>query len=95
MIDLEITDLSVQLVRWPQVEGRHSTLGVVRVDTNEGVVGHSFLGTTWRGAHFDTPYLMEIVKPVLLGRNPLDSGAIWQEIRHARRVLSELSVGAE
>jgi L-alanine-DL-glutamate epimerase-like enolase superfamily enzyme len=91
---LEITDLSVQLIRWSQDKGPDSTLGLVRVETDEGVVGHSFLGTTWRGAHYDTPYLVEVIKPIVLGRNPLNSEAIWQEIRHARRDYSIRAVGA-
>ena len=88
---MKISDLSIQLVSWPQSSGRESTLGVVRVETNTGLVGHSFLGTNWRGAHFDTPYLLEVIKPLVLGRNPLDSEAIWQETRQARRASASAS----
>ena len=91
---MKISDLSVQLVRWPQSSGPDSTLGVVQVETDAGLVGHSFLGTNWRGAHFDTPYLLEVIKPLVLGRNPLDSEAIWQEVRHARRDYSIRAIGA-
>jgi L-alanine-DL-glutamate epimerase-like enolase superfamily enzyme len=91
---MNISDLSVQLVSWPQASGPDSTLGVVKVETNTGLVGHSFLGTNWRGAHFDTPYLLEVIKPLALGRNPLDSEAIWQEVRYARRDYSIRAIGA-
>ena len=81
-------------MRWPQTSGPDSTLGFVRVETDADITGHSFLGTTWRGAHYDTPYLLEVIKPLIHDKNPLDSEAIWHEMRHARREYSIRSIGA-
>ncbi len=81
-------------MRWPQTTGPDSTLGFVRIETDADITGHSFLGTTWRGAHYDTAYLLEIIKPIIRDRNPLDTEAIWQEMRHARREYSIRAVGA-
>ncbi len=91
---MRITDVTVQLVRWPQTSGPDSTLGFVRVETDADITGHSFLGTTWRGAHYDTPYLLEVIKPLIHDQNPLNSEAIWHEMRHARREYSIRSIGA-
>ena len=91
---MKITDLTVQLVSWPQSSGSDSTLGLIRIQTDADITGHSFLGTTWRGAHYDTPYLLEVIKPLIQDRNPLDSEAIWHDLRHARREYSIRAVGA-
>jgi L-alanine-DL-glutamate epimerase-like enolase superfamily enzyme len=91
---MKITDLSLRNVRWPLSNGGRSTLGVLEIATDEGVSGHSFLGTTWRGAQFDSPFLIEVAKPLLVGRDPLQIGGIWNDLFGGRREVSMRAIGA-
>lgn len=91
---MKITDLTLRNVRWPLSDGGNSTLGVVEITTDEGISGHSFLGTTWRGAQFDSPFLIEVAKPLLVGRDPLQIGGIWNGLFGSRREVSMRAIGA-
>ena len=61
---MKITDVTLTLFAWPDIPpttyGRHtgrfggeSQLGLLTLATDEGVVGHAFLGSALRGAHLD------------------------------------------
>jgi L-alanine-DL-glutamate epimerase-like enolase superfamily enzyme len=99
---MKITDLSITLHNWdvPPVNYTGTTaggvkeVGVVTIATDEGVEGHSFLGTSNRGAD---EFLHEVIgrlKPLLIGRNPLDIGAIWNDLWARNRVASTYSICA-
>ena len=53
--------------------------------TDTGVEGHAFLGSAMRGAHLDAASLIEVLKPIVLGQDPLDRErlyhALWQRSR--------------
>ena len=99
---MKITDLTLTLFKWdiePWQTGRNRfggdiQLGVVTVLTDEGIEGHSFLGSPSQGADALAGPLMNRVKPILLGRNPLDIGAIWQEMWGTHRLVSLRAIGA-
>lgn len=67
---------------------------MVTVHTDEGVEGHAFLGSPSQGADVLVGPLMTLVKPLLMGRNPLDIGAIWQDTWKHRRHVTPRAVGA-
>ncbi len=81
---MKVTDLTVTLFAWdnlpPRQFGRHTgriatgrtELGLVEIKTDEGVVGHSFLGSSNRGANYDAESLIRYLKPQVVGKNPLD-----------------------
>src|SRR5262245_31738891 len=78
-----ITDLTLTLFRRSLPHTRYTHIGalggenelaVLTVHTDEGVEGHALLGSASRSARFDTETLLTILKPVVVGRNPLDIG---------------------
>jgi L-alanine-DL-glutamate epimerase-like enolase superfamily enzyme len=94
---MKITDLSLRLFEWPGIPatqyGRHtgrfsgtSQLGLLALRTDEGVEGHAFLGSAMRGAQFDAQSLIQYLKPVVMGQDPLERErlyqALWQRHRH-------------
>jgi L-alanine-DL-glutamate epimerase-like enolase superfamily enzyme len=93
---MKITDLTITLHRWEvpitfytDQFGGSKQVGVVTIKTDEGVEGHSFLGNANQGADEFAQQVLERLKPVVIGRNPLDIGAIWQELwKRSRRVAS-------
>jgi L-alanine-DL-glutamate epimerase-like enolase superfamily enzyme len=90
---MRITDLSITLHRWevPPTTYRESfgggstDVGVVAIGTDDGVVGHSFLGSASAGADQFAGPLLKRLKPLVLGRDPLDVGAIWLDLWRANR----------
>ncbi len=99
---MKITDLSVTMFNWKSDAwgtgtasfGGRRLLGIVTVHTDEGIEGHAFLGSSRQGADAFAGPLMEFVKPFLVGRNPLDSGAIWERLWKMNRSVSTNAIGA-
>ena len=85
---MKITDLSVTMINWKserwRVGGHYSggekLLGVLTIQTDEGLEGHSFLGSSYQGAEACVGPLMEVAKPFIVGADPLDIGAIWHRL---------------
>jgi len=90
---MRITDLSIIVHRWdvPRTTyretfgGGHTDVGVVTIQTDEGVVGHSFLGSASAGADQFAGQVLQRLKPLVVGRNPLDIGAIWMDLWRTNR----------
>jgi L-alanine-DL-glutamate epimerase-like enolase superfamily enzyme len=63
-----------------------SQLGLLAIETDDGVRGHAFLGSAMRGAHLDGQSLIQYLKPVLVGQDPLDrerlNQALWKRSRN-------------
>jgi len=59
-------------------------LSFVRIHTDEGVVG---LGETYYTPESVAAYVHEVIAPVIIGRDPLTDGGIWDDLheRSARR----------
>ncbi|MDA0676921.1 MAG: mandelate racemase [Chloroflexi bacterium] len=89
---MKITDVTVTLFTWDGIPvtnysaisgtlgifGGKATMGLVTISTDAGVQGHSFLGTSSQGADFDAASLISIMKPRLMGKDPLQREELWQ-----------------
>jgi len=103
---MKITDVTVTLFAWDNLPerqfGRHtgrmaggrSELGLVRIDTDQGVQGHAFLGSSSRGANFDAASLIKFLKPLLIGQNPLDRELLYQRMWPRNRNTTLRCIGA-
>ena len=98
---MRITDLSILMHRWevPPTTYRDSfggaaTVGVVSIYTDEGVVGNAFLGSASAGADQFADQVLKRLKPLVLGRNPLDIGAIWLDLWRTNRNVDTRSICA-
>lgn len=99
---VKITDVTVTIINWKSerwrvgnsYSGGDKLLGVLTIDTDEGIQGHCFLGSSRQGADAHVGPLMEFVKPWLLGANPLDIGAIWKKLWAENRNISTHVMGA-
>ena len=87
---MKITDVTVTLFKWeissPKSYDRASKvqkvtdLGLVRVITDEGLEGHGLLGMGPMPASIDAAYVSRILKPLLVGENPLHHEAVYQKM---------------
>ncbi|GAA4339319.1 enolase C-terminal domain-like protein [Pigmentiphaga soli] len=95
----------MKLFRWPAIPetvlGPHtgrfsgeSALGLLRISTNEGIDGHAFLGSAYNPATNDGPSLISFLKPILLGKNPLDREWLHHALWAKARVTTTRAIGA-
>jgi L-alanine-DL-glutamate epimerase-like enolase superfamily enzyme len=84
---MKITDLRIVVHerRTPAGTGRPSMpLGVMTISTDEGIDGHVFVSAPGPDV---SQQLVSAAKLMLLGRNPLDIGAIWHDIAAFSRMF--------
>jgi len=102
---MKITDVHLTLFAWDDIPattyGRHtgkfsgaSQLGLVTIDTDEGVRGHAFLGSAMRGAHLDAQSLIQFLKPVVVGQDPLERERLYQAMWQKSRQTTYRAIGA-
>ncbi len=65
-------------------------IGVLTITTDEGIAGHAFMSPP--GADV-SGQLISSVKPILVGRDPLQIGSIWHEIGGRSRLLDDTVQG--
>ncbi|MGV6873064.1 enolase C-terminal domain-like protein [Pseudochelatococcus sp. B33] len=103
---MKITDLSLELFAWeatPDVRyGAHSPnpaharscLGLLTIETDEGVKGHSFLGSYSRSAELDALSLVRALKPMVVGCDPLDRERIHGRMMRRIKMTTYRAIGA-
>ena len=101
---MKITDVTLTLFAWddipPTQYGQHSrfagssALGLLRIRTDDGVEGNAFLGSASNSATTDGQGLITHLKPVLMGKNPLDRERLNQEIWTRQRSAGVRAIGA-
>ena len=100
---MKITNVKVDMFNWKTEAwktgvgttfGDTRQLGIGTVETDEGVSGNAFLGSSRMGADHFVKGMMEFIKPIVMGRNPQDIGAIWWEMWKMNRSVSTYIIGA-
>ena len=98
---MRITDVSVVLHERVATgsatfgpRGGRQPLGVLRVMTDEGVEGNSFLSGPGPGPVAIAEQIVTVFKPWLTGADPLDIGAHWRRMTGLVHYLSPHAVGS-
>jgi L-alanine-DL-glutamate epimerase-like enolase superfamily enzyme len=102
---MKITDVTLTLFAWEDIPstsyGTHSgrfagssSLGLLRVLTDEGIEGHAFLGSAMNPATSDGQALITHLKPVLVGKNPLQRERLNQDLWNRQRAAGVRAIGA-
>ncbi len=102
---MKITDVTLTLFAWDNIPattyGAHSgqfagssALGLLRLITDQGLEGHAFLGSAMNPATSDGQALITHLKPVLLGKDPLDRERLNQQIWNRQRSAGVRPIGA-
>lgn len=99
---MRITNVKVDLFNWECEPWRtgsgirfgRTRLGLVSVETDEGVTGNAFLGSSHVGADHHAPGLIEFIRPRLIGRDPQDIGRIWWDMWKQNRAVATHVIGA-
>jgi len=102
---MKIVDVSVTLFSWPglpavrygernPVTRAESELGLVTLRTDDGVEGHSFLGSSIRGARLDVVGLVRHLAPAIQGQDPLERERLWAAMHGLSRAVTPRTIGA-
>jgi L-alanine-DL-glutamate epimerase-like enolase superfamily enzyme len=102
---MKITELTVTLFAWEGIPsaryGRanpatraRGELGLVCVSTDQGLQGHSFLGSSFRSALLDVESLVRHLAPVVIGRDPLSRERLHHELLERTRATTLRAIGA-
>ena len=102
---MKVTDVTLTLFGWDDIPtttyGRHtgrfagkSQLGLLTIRTDDGVEGHAFLGSAMRGAHLDGESLIQQLKPVVMGQDPLERERLYQALWYRNRSTTYRAIGA-
>ena len=100
---MKITNIKVTMFNWKQSAwktgvgttfGGATLLGILTVETDEGIEGNAFLGSSRQGADDLAGPMLKFLKPLLIGRNPLDIGAIWWDMWKENRSVTTNAIGA-
>ncbi len=93
---MKITDVTLTLFTAPPPPrgGPEGNLGLLRLITDSGLEGLAFLGALDNPASMDGPQLMRLLKPMLLGQDPLQHERLHQEMRRLTRMAGYRTVGA-
>jgi L-alanine-DL-glutamate epimerase-like enolase superfamily enzyme len=93
---MKITDVTLTLFAWDGIPatsyGAHtgkfagaSQLGLLKIETDQGLAGHAFLGSAFHAADMDGPGLVRYLKPLLVAQDPLArerlNKAMWKRVR--------------
>ncbi|MEM7213627.1 MAG: enolase C-terminal domain-like protein [Pseudomonadota bacterium] len=100
---MKVTNVKLDMFNWKTAPwktgvgtafGNLRQLGVVTVETDQGVSGNAFLGSARIGADHFAPGLIEFGKPIVMGRNPQDIGVIWWDLWKNNRSMATNVIGA-
>ena len=86
---MRITDVTVTLWLWEDIPptrytravassvSRAAQMGLVRIDTDADIAGFAFIGSSYAPADRDAPFVVERLKPMLMGEDPLARERLW------------------
>jgi L-alanine-DL-glutamate epimerase-like enolase superfamily enzyme len=67
-------------------------MGVLHIHTDEGIEGNNFLSLPGPGPEAIADQIVRRLKPMLMGRDPLDIGALWRQMSGITH-LSPIAIG--
>jgi L-alanine-DL-glutamate epimerase-like enolase superfamily enzyme len=102
---MRITDVTLTLFAWDDIPptrysantGRFSgssELGLLTITTDEGIEGNAFLGSALAPASLEAPKLIRYLKPLIMGKDPLERERLYQAMWSRSRSASIPAIGA-
>jgi L-alanine-DL-glutamate epimerase-like enolase superfamily enzyme len=102
---MRVTNVSLTLFRWEGIPttrygihtglfGGSSQLGLLAIETDDGLTGHAFLGSSTQGAELDGQTLVHHLKPILMNEDPLARERLYRKLWLKSRQTSIRAIGA-
>ncbi len=97
---MRITDVSIVLhdrrtdvLKVFGVRDGRLPMGVLRISTDEGIEGNSFVSSPGPGAAAVAEQIVTFLKPLLVGEDPLDIGTHWARLHRTSRNVDPGAIG--
>ena len=74
--------------------GQNVNLSVLSIETDEGITGNSFLGSSKVGSEHHNKNIINFAKTFLIGQNPQNIGSLWNHLWKMNRSLSLNSIAS-
>ena len=68
-------------------------MGVLSIRTDEGLEGNNFISLPGPGPGTIAEQVVSVLGPLLVGRNPLDIGLLWQLMQSRDRFVDQIAIG--
>lgn len=102
---MKIDDVTLTLFAWDDIPatryGSHtgqfsgqSQLGLLTIKTDDGVEGHAFLGAASRSATIDAQSLVDYLKPMVMGQDPMEHERLYKGLHSRLRATTLRAIGA-
>lgn len=102
---MKITDVTVTLFGWPDIPATtyhagsdnkvgSTSLGLVRIVTDGGIEGHSFIGSAMNPGGADADNLIRFLKPLLVGQDALSREHLHRRLMGRIRYAGWRALGA-
>src|SRR5437773_2051822 len=91
---MKVTAIRVLGVSVLRLRSNLPHLTLIEIDTDDGITG---IGATWFSHHKVAPLITDgpdSLDRLVIGRDPLETGAIWQDMYRGRWVDGALAIGA-
>ena len=93
---MKISAVGVKVAELPNSYGRgippKLKLGVLSIETDEGITGRTFVSGPGASPEV-VQQIASVIRPMLVGRNPLDIGRIWHALEARSRALDNTVQG--
>ncbi len=102
---MKITNVTVTLWEWKDIpptrynksissdESGSTEMALVKISTDEGIDGYGFLGSALYSGKRNAQFIVDDLKPILMGEDPLARERLWQAMILRVRGSSLLAVG--
>ena len=74
--------------------GGELPMGVLRIHTDEGIEGNTFVSMPSAGPAEVSNQILKFFKPILVGADPLEIGAIWSRLTRMSRFVDPMAIGS-
>lgn len=103
---MKIKDVTATLWKWEDIpptrytrtvsssEAGSTTMSLIRIVSDDGVEGRSFLGSALGSGERDANVLIGALKPMLIGQDPLDREKLWNTMMRRTRGSLIRPIGA-
>src|SRR5438105_5072531 len=68
-------------------------LGVLRIETDEGIEGNDFISSPGPGPAAIADQIVTFLGPLLIGQDPLDIGVLWSRMHRLSRFVDPIAIG--
>jgi L-alanine-DL-glutamate epimerase-like enolase superfamily enzyme len=92
-VSVDLHDRRTDVLKVFGVPDGRLPMGVLRIRTDDGVEGNNFISSPGPGPAAVAEQIVTFLKPLLMGRDPLDLGVLWSRMQSVGRYVDPMAIG--